>query len=201
MNLSRPASRQAESLLTRPGAVIVVNRQRRQLNLNWREQMEMMRNSRYWAAAIALSIPMIALAEDAAPSKEPGIQVHSKKIVQPTSIVVRGTELIGMSVKDADGRTIGSINDLMVDLGDNQVRYLAVSYGGFLGLGDKLFAVPVSAFDMNEKGETRFLVLDLPEERLKKAPGFDQNHWPNTADSKWQAEVNRYYDQNHKAPQ
>jgi sporulation protein YlmC with PRC-barrel domain len=148
-----------------------------------------------------LFVPMIATADDTPSAKEPGIQVQANKISQPTSIVLRGTELIGMSVKDADGRTIGAINDLMVDLGNNQVRYLAVSYGGFLGLGDKLFAVPLSAFDMNTKGDTRFLVLDLPEERLKKAPGFDQNHWPDTADSKWQMEVNQYYHQDHQIPQ
>src|SRR5262245_21409012 len=56
--------------------------------------------------------------------------------------VVRASEIIGTSVKNKAEEDLGSINDLVIDPVDGQIAYAAVSMGGFLGVGDKLFAVP-----------------------------------------------------------
>lgn len=122
-------------------------------------------------------------------------RVTARKVSPDGAIAIRASQLNGMTVKNAAGKNLGTIQDFVVDLSSNKIRYLAVSYGGFLGLGDKLFAIPPDAFELhaNQEGDGHFLQLDIPEEHLKNAPGFDQNHWPDFADAKWQADVDAYY--------
>ena len=107
----------------------------------------------------------------------------------------RASQIIGMEVKNLDGKVLGSVNDIVLDPSSGKVRYLAVSYGGWLGLGDKLFAVPNQAFQWRkDDSQNTYLVLNLSEERLKNAPGFDQDHWPDFAsDKQWQQKVDTYY--------
>lgn len=107
----------------------------------------------------------------------------------------RASQIMGMEVKNLDGKVLGSINDIVLDPATGKVRYLAVSYGGWLGLGDKLFAVPNQAFQWRkDDNQKTYLVLNLSEERLKSAPGFDQDHWPDFAtDKQWRQKVDTYY--------
>lgn len=80
---------------------------------------------------------------------------------------------------------IGSIEDVVLDTKDGSVKYVAVSMGGFLGVGDKLFAVPFEKLScMKEDGEYK-VTLDINKQRLQNAKGFDQDNWPNMADPKW----------------
>jgi PRC-barrel domain len=72
-----------------------------------------------------------------------------------------------------------------------RVAYAVLSFGGFLGMGDKLFAIPWNALTLDADNE-RF-ILDVPQERLQNAPGFDKNHWPSMADQRWATEVHSYY--------
>jgi len=108
----------------------------------------------------------------------------------------RVSKITGMSVKNDAGRDLGTIKDLVVDMQSGQVRYAAVSYGGFLGLGDKLFAVPWKSFEARRSPDANsyHLVLrGVSENELKNAPGFDQNNWPDFGDQKWQDEVHKFY--------
>lgn len=107
----------------------------------------------------------------------------------------RASKITGMTVKNLAGKELGSVNDLVIEMESGKVRYAALSYGGFLGLGDKLFAVPWSAFDFrfNPADKQYFLVLDLDEVTLRKASGFDKSIWPNFADPKISAEIDKYY--------
>ena len=60
---------------------------------------------------------------------------------------VRVSEVLGLNVQNAAGEDIGEINDIVLDPKSGRVRYAALSFGGLLGLGDKLFAIPWDAFD------------------------------------------------------
>jgi len=71
------------------------------------------------------------------------------------------------------------------------VSYAVLSFGGFLGMGEKLFAVPWNALTLDTKNK-RF-VLNVEKERLKQAPGFDTDKWPNMADQAWAKEIHSYY--------
>jgi hypothetical protein len=63
--------------------------------------------------------------------------------------------------------------------------------GGFLGMGDRLFAVPWKALKQDK--ENKRFMLDVDVERLKNAPGFDKDQWPNMADTTWNSTVESYY--------
>ena len=115
--------------------------------------------------------------------------------------VHRASKINGMKVKNASGTELGSVNDLVIDMDSGKVRYAALSYGGFLGLGDKLFAVPWSAFEFqyNPSDKDYHLVLGLDEPTLRKATGFDKDNWPNFADRKISDEIDRHYRRTEKA--
>ena len=58
-------------------------------------------------------------------------------------------------------------------------------------MGQKFFAVPWSALTLDTK-KKRF-VLNVEKDRLKGAPGFDKDNWPNMADQSWEREIHAYY--------
>ncbi len=112
--------------------------------------------------------------------------------VKPTT--QRLSQLVGLAVKDVDGKSIGVINDVVLDTSKGTVRYAAVSFGGFLGLGDKLFAVPWNSFQCRTDDNGKYyFTLDVSEEMMKTAPGFDQDHWPDFADETWSKDVDQFY--------
>lgn len=102
---------------------------------------------------------------------------------------MRASDLIGMDVHNLQGRDLGEINDLMVDVNNQRVRYAILAFGGFMGLGEKLFAYPVGV--LRTSGDR--LLLDVPQERLERAPGFDRNLWPDWIDTSYRDEVDRYF--------
>lgn len=92
---------------------------------------------------------------------------------------------------DRHGDELGKIEDLMIDTTDGHVEYAVLSFGGFLGMGDKLFAIPWSALQLDR--EKKCFTLDIEKDRLKQAPGFDKDNWPNMADPKFQSDLHTYY--------
>lgn len=111
----------------------------------------------------------------------------------------RVSELLGSKVENANGDNLGEIHDLVLDWGKGEVRYAVLSHGGVLGLGDKLFAVPMNVF--KTQPDDKQLLLDMPQDQLKNAPGFDRNQWPNMADPLWSKSVDDHYRQFEQAPQ
>ena len=99
--------------------------------------------------------------------------------------------LVGNDVYNHKGEDLGDIKEIMLDMRNGQVAYAVLSFGGFLGMGEKLFAVPWSALILDTKHK-RF-VLNVEKERLKSAPGFDKDQWPNMADQSWAREIHSYY--------
>jgi len=96
----------------------------------------------------------------------------------------------GDKVVNREGEDLGKIEELMIDLHDGRIGYAVLSFGGFLGLGDKLFAIPWQAFKLRTH-EHAFL-LDIPKETLEKAEGFDKDNWPVTS-HEWLSTVYGYY--------
>ena len=101
-----------------------------------------------------------------------------------------------MNIENQRGDGVGEINDLVIDGNTGQVRYAAVTYGGFLGVGDKMFAVPFEAFKVRRQAgdaDDYVLTLDVTQEQLEGAVGFDQESWPNFADRNLTSELDRRY--------
>jgi len=105
----------------------------------------------------------------------------------------KGSTLMGMAVKNAKDEKVGTINDLVIDTPSGHVKYAALSVGGFLGIGDKLFAVPWKSLTMKHDTTGSHFVLDIDKDRLKNAPGFDKDHWPEVGNSKFFNDVDKYY--------
>ena len=110
----------------------------------------------------------------------------------PGPFVMDAATLAGDNVVNAAGDDIGKIEAIMVDVATGKIAYAVLSYGGFLGVGSKYFAVPWFAFTL-DAFEKRFL-LDIVKDRLENAPGFDKDHWPTMADRQWAADIHAYYD-------
>jgi sporulation protein YlmC with PRC-barrel domain len=107
------------------------------------------------------------------------------------------SDLIGMKVISQQGDSLGKIEDVVVHPG-GQTSYAVLSFGGWLGMDDKLFAMPWSVLrtvepDTAKKDSARSLVLPLDKERLKTAPGFDKKNWPIMANPDWTKDVDAFY--------
>jgi sporulation protein YlmC with PRC-barrel domain len=112
--------------------------------------------------------------------------------------LLSASTITGDEVCNLKDEKLGSIQDLMLDTQTGKVRYAVLSSGGFLGMGDRLFAVPWSAFKVDT--ENKRFILDVNVERLKAAPGFDKDEWPNMADDSWNSSVESYYSKQQEFP-
>ncbi len=99
--------------------------------------------------------------------------------------------LNGDTVKNHKGESLGDLKDIMIDTTTGKVAYGVLSFGGILGMGEKLFAVPWEALTVD--GNNKQLLLDVDKDRLKDAPGFDKDHWPNFADRAFSDKMRAYY--------
>jgi sporulation protein YlmC with PRC-barrel domain len=104
----------------------------------------------------------------------------------------RASKLIGADVENMQGEDLGKIEDIVLDPQDGRVAYAVLSLGGFLGIGEKYFAIPWSALTA-KAGEDNTLMLNVDKEKLKNAPGFDKNNWPDMADRTWGQKIHSYY--------
>ncbi|HSF29068.1 MAG TPA: PRC-barrel domain-containing protein [Candidatus Tectomicrobia bacterium] len=105
--------------------------------------------------------------------------------------VARATTIMGMDVENAQGEDLGEIEDLMIDMQDGRIAYAGLAYGGWLGLGENLAAVPWQALKFNsDEGD---FTLNVDKEKLRAAPHFAKDKWPQTVDRKWLADVYAYY--------
>lgn len=102
------------------------------------------------------------------------------------------TTITGDTVRNANGDDLGKIHEIVIDLDRGRVAYAVLASGGFLGMGDKFFAIPWDRLRVDL--ENKEVVLDIDEDLLKNAPGFDKDNWPDTSDSAWVADIYRYYD-------
>jgi sporulation protein YlmC with PRC-barrel domain len=102
----------------------------------------------------------------------------------------RASEVIGQNVKNAGNETIGEVQDLLVDMKSGEIHAVVVSAGGFLGIGDILTAVPVSAlrFDVDAKA----FKTKLTKEQLGRAPQFKKTTWPDYSDVTTMAAMRSY---------
>jgi sporulation protein YlmC with PRC-barrel domain len=108
-----------------------------------------------------------------------------------TSRVLSASTLSKDPVYNAQGEKLGSIKEVMLDVDLGRVAYAVLSFGGFLGMGDKLFAIPFEALRVDTANKQ--VILDVPKDKLENAPGFDKDNWPATADRRWGAEIYRHY--------
>lgn len=106
--------------------------------------------------------------------------------------VVPASEIIGETVVNLQGENVGKILELVIDAGKNRVVYAVLSFGGFMGMRNKLFAIPWEAFEFSETEKK--LILNVDREKLEAAPGFEKgDKWPDFKDTLWGESIYNYY--------
>jgi sporulation protein YlmC with PRC-barrel domain len=106
--------------------------------------------------------------------------------------------VIGRPVYGTQDEKLGHIEDIVLDSRDGTIDYAVLSYGGFLGFRDKLFAVPWAEFQCHPEKDA--YVLDVRKEYLKGAPGFAKDRWPNMADENWSKTITAFYREGRTKP-
>ena len=110
----------------------------------------------------------------------------------PGPALMGANTLLGNEVCNNEGESLGDIKELMVDMATGKVAYAVLSFGGLLGLGDKLFAVPWAALTLDTINK-RF-TLNVSTEALANAPGFNKDRWPSMSDETWAGGVHKFFD-------
>ncbi len=116
---------------------------------------------------------------------------HLSAHVGPGPELMGADTLIGNDVYSPQADKLGDIKEIMLDMQKGSVAYAVLSFGGFLGMGEKLFAVPWRALTLDT--ENKRFVLNVEKDSLKNAPGFDKDQWPNMSDPTWMKDIHAYY--------
>jgi sporulation protein YlmC with PRC-barrel domain len=109
----------------------------------------------------------------------------------PGPALMGADTLIGDDVYNHEDEELGDIKEIMLDMRTGQIAYAVLSFGGVLGMGDKLFAVPWERLTLDTVNK-RFL-LNVDKELLKNAPGFDKNNWPDMGSDAWNQQMEAFY--------
>lgn len=109
----------------------------------------------------------------------------------PGPRLMLSSTLEGNTVVNRAGEKLGTVDEIMLDVPMGRIAYAVLSSGGFLGVGDKLFAIPWGALTLDT--DNKCFILDVSQERLEQAPGFDKDHWPSLADHTWATNLHKYY--------
>lgn len=117
--------------------------------------------------------------------------MYAKNGTGPGPALMGAETLLGNDVYNEKGEDLGDIKEFMIDMATGRIAYAVLSFGGMLGLGDKLFAVPWTALTLNTTA--RRFTLSVLKDSLKDAPGFDKAHWPTMSDQDWADGLHKFY--------
>ncbi|NEX60379.1 PRC-barrel domain-containing protein [Noviherbaspirillum galbum] len=134
------------------------------------------------AWAMALACPPGMAAADLKPGAGPDVQAPS---------LTRSSRMIGMAVRDLDGRKVGDLRDIVLDARRGEIAYAVINFGGVLGVGAKYHAVPWQALKRSENG--RWLILAAERDAIANAPSFDRGRWPDMSRPAWAAAIDAYW--------
>jgi sporulation protein YlmC with PRC-barrel domain len=114
--------------------------------------------------------------------------------VESSATTFRSSKLVGMGVKNAAGKDLGKIEDLVIDE-RGHVRYAALSFGGFLGFNNKYFAVPWKSIKVKRdaSSDSYFVELNVTKEYLDNANGFPSDKWPDFANPEINKKIDAYW--------
>ncbi len=141
------------------------------------------------AALIALGVAWLAVSV-ASSNPQPDRFVADGKGWRRRA-VLSAQSLIGDEVRNLENQMLGRIEDIMIDVPTGRVAYAVLSFGGVMGMGDKLFALPWQGLRVDDR--RRQVIVDVDKAHLRQAPGFDKNDWPDMADLSWSNRVHGFW--------
>ena len=113
------------------------------------------------------------------------------RMARQSPIVKANKEVVGRKVVNPQGENLGKVEEVMIDAAPGRVAYAVLSFGGVLGIGDKLFAVPWNA--LNYDPQQQAFIINADKRVLENAPGFDKSNWPDMSDTTLRASIYSYY--------
>ncbi len=99
--------------------------------------------------------------------------------------------LTGDKVVNRNDDDLGTLKEIMLDVVRGRIAYAVLATGGFMGIAEKLFAVPWNALTLDT--ERKCFILDVDKAVFETAPGFDKDHWPEAPDMTWHNQVHQHY--------
>ena len=99
--------------------------------------------------------------------------------------------ITGDDIYNFQDEKVGSVEEIMIDLEQGKVAYAVMAAGGFLGMGERYFAVPWPSLKVDEANKR--LLLDVNKERLEQAEGFDKNNWPDMTSPEFKSRADRSF--------
>jgi hypothetical protein len=109
----------------------------------------------------------------------------------PEAVLLRSKALFEYRVKSPQGEDLGKLEEVIIDMEVDRVAYAVLSFGGFLGLGNKWVPVPWDAIAL--RPDEKVLLLNIDKDKLQKAPNFEGPTLPELANRQWGAVIHAYY--------
>lgn len=105
--------------------------------------------------------------------------------------LIAASKVNGTNVYNPSGEKMGSVYDVMLDKETGKAEYAIMSFGGFLGIGDRYHPLPwhVLTYDPRQGG----FVVDIDRTRLEGAPSYETSDSDVWRDDTWGARVDEYY--------
>lgn len=152
-----------------------------------------MNNTKILGVAVSMIAALVAFSVNA----DENVATRAAKLDSKTmGSGLRASKLIGMNIENSQEKNVGEINDIVLNSRTGEIEYVAVTYGGFLGVGNKMFAVPFEAIKCKidpDDHDDHILVMNVTEKQLEGAQGFDEDHWPNFADKSFTDDLYKRY--------
>jgi sporulation protein YlmC with PRC-barrel domain len=115
---------------------------------------------------------------------------HDGKFANTPLRVLTASSIMANKVYNTTDEHLGDVKDIMINVTEGTIEYVIIEFGGFLGIGEKFFAIPFELLEIDEEREA--FILNQSKETLEKAPGFDKDHWPET-NSHHMSDANTYW--------
>jgi len=145
--------------------------------------------------AMALAIPATATADsgkdhgqDKNKNQQSAMDAQQRDLQAFQPRLRQADQLIGARVRNPEGKDLGEIKDLVSDPDGQSVSYAVLSFGGFMGLGEDLYAIPWDALTVRNDvtdDEPVTVVLNIDKKQLENAEGFAEDDWPDAGDPRW----------------
>jgi len=152
------------------------------------------------AVVIPLGCALTAVAQTQKPAQTPPKAAPADTTpaqARGTLMVERASKVIGGKVTNAAGEDLGKIEEVVINPTTGSIQYAVLSFGGIMGLGDKLFALPwtlIKPTNVPEGRKDYTFLLNVDKAKLEKAPGFPKNNWPDISTPTWSQEIDRFYE-------
>ncbi len=105
--------------------------------------------------------------------------------------LIAADRIAGTAVYDTAANHIGEVHDLMIDKASGQVAYAILSFGGFLGLGERYYPVPwnLLTYDVKLAG----YVVPIDRSKLDAAPNYDSRGQQDLEDEASAQRIHDFY--------